>query len=449
MFNKKFYILLSLFICAPIIAEDNVLVSTVTVQDNEHIITLKEYQKTALANNQELHKIQSESEYAHQESKAAFTKYFPNISASGAIANTSILPGLTTPISILPLTYQSNGASVVMLNATQPLFTGGRIINGNKLARTAAKASDYKLQIKRNEIYAEAEKKYRQFQLLEDKKETVISYEKMLDSLYSRVSQAFELGISSKSDFLRTKLKKEEISVKKSQLDKMLDIAKKDLKLFAVIDEQSDIQIDKSFAVIDEPAYKREDFNSYLKERPEYKLLEINVRVAKLQKSMEVGSYLPTVAVGASLFRTDYFSNNYFDKSAMHYQDTIAFAMVSMPISDWWQASHTIKAMNIKYKSAREEFESKSKYLLLDMESKLTFLETAYQQVKVAEIGFELAQTNKLESQDGYDNGTEKLSDYLEALALELEKQNKLDEAKADYFQAKTAFLISIAKLQY
>jgi outer membrane protein TolC len=228
MFNKKFYIVLFLFICAPVVADENVNVSTVTVQDNKQIITLEKYQDMAIANNQELHKIQFESEYAHQESKAAFTKYFPKISASGAIANTGILPGLTTPISILPLTYQSNGASVVMLNATQPLFTGGRIINGNKLAITSAKASDYKLQIKRNEIYAEAEKKYRQFQLLEDKKETVMSYEKMLDSLYSQVSQAFELGISSKSDFLRTKLKKEEISVQKSQLNKMLEIAKKD-----------------------------------------------------------------------------------------------------------------------------------------------------------------------------------------------------------------------------
>ncbi len=83
------------------------------------------------------------------------------------------------------------------------------------------------------------------------------------------------------------------------------------------------------------------------------------------------------------------------------------------------------------------------------MESKLTQLETSYEQVKVAKIGLELAQTNKLESEDGYKNGTEKLSDYLEALALEQEKENKLDEAKANYFQAKTAFLISTANLGY
>ncbi|MDD5022353.1 MAG: hypothetical protein PHR82_09540, partial [Endomicrobiaceae bacterium] len=67
MVNKKNYILLFLFICVPVFADDNVIVSTVTVQNNQQIITLKKYQDMALANNQQLHKIQSESEYAHQE----------------------------------------------------------------------------------------------------------------------------------------------------------------------------------------------------------------------------------------------------------------------------------------------------------------------------------------------------------------------------------------------
>ncbi|MDD5102699.1 MAG: TolC family protein, partial [Endomicrobiaceae bacterium] len=290
---------------------------------------------------------------------------------------------------------------------------------------------------------------YRQFQLLQGKMQTIISYEKMLDSLYSQVSQAFGLGISSKSDYLRVKLKKEEVSVQKSQLSKMIEIAKKDLKLFAVLAEEYDVQIDKEFLAIEEPSFNTDNFSAQLKERPEYKLLQINVEVAKLQKSMKVGSYLPTVAVGASLFRTDYFSDNHFDRSAMNYQDTIAFGMISIPLSDWWEAAHSIKEMKIQYDSAQEQLESIGKYLLLDMESKLTQLETAYEQVKVAKIGLELAQTNKLESEDGYKNGTEKLSDYLEALALEQEKENKLDEAKANYFQAKTAFLISTANLEY
>ena len=455
MRNKKNYILLFLLSlpCFVFAAEENTQIdlklSTQTAVNNPEIISLAEYQKAALSNNVELHTVEAESEYAHQESKAAFTKYFPKISAGAAIANTDILPGLNEPIGLYPITHQSNGASVLTVGAVQPLFTGGRIINGNKLARTAAKASDYKLKIKQNEVYSQAEKKYNAYRLLEDKMTTLSAYEKMLDSLYMQVSQAFENGIVSKSDFLRVKLKKEEITVQKEQLAKMTEIAAKDLKLYAGIDENRQITIDKNFSETEEPSYNRSDFQSYLKRRPEYKLLEANVQVSKLQRNIEVGSYMPSLAVGASVFRTDYFSNNYFNKSLMHYQDTVAFATVSMPLSDWWQASHTIKGKNAKYKAAREEFDSKSQYLMLDMDSKLTLLETAYRQVRVAEIGFELAKTNRIESEDGYNNGTEKLSDYLESIAIEQEKQNKLDEAKAGYFEAKTAFLISIGAAQY
>ncbi|MDD3923428.1 MAG: TolC family protein, partial [Endomicrobiaceae bacterium] len=200
--NKYIFILfLCLFSCSILSAETDITISTATInneslENNKQTITLKQYQEMSLKNNHDLHKIKLESDMAEQTSKGAFTKYFPKIVAGGGIANTNILPGLTTPISILPITDQSNGASVMMLSVTQPLFTGGRIVNGNKLAKSAMNASLYKLQIKQNEVFAEAEKKYRQFQLLQGKMQTIISYEKMLDSLYSQVSQAFGLGIS-------------------------------------------------------------------------------------------------------------------------------------------------------------------------------------------------------------------------------------------------------------
>jgi outer membrane protein TolC len=171
MSNKKIYIFsFFLFLACPLFAEEGykIEISTVSVFSGQKDVlkmTLEQYQKIALKNNSELHKTEAEAEYARQESKAAFTKYFPKISASAAVANTDILPGFNEPVSILPVTSQSNGGSVVMLSATQPLFAGGRIVNGNKLADSASKAADYKLQIKRNEIYSEAEKKYRQFQL--------------------------------------------------------------------------------------------------------------------------------------------------------------------------------------------------------------------------------------------------------------------------------------------
>ena len=66
----------------------------------------------------------------------------------------------------------------------------------------------------------------------------------------------------------------------------------------------------------------------------------------------------------------------------------------------------------------------------------------------LSQVGIEQAQTNKSELEDGYKNGTEKLYNYLEALALESESQNKLLEAKSEYFQARTAFLLAIGKLE-
>ena len=410
-------------------------------------LTLREYQDLALHGNHELREAGLSAGGAEQAAKGAFTNYFPKVSASGGIANTDILPGLTQPIGLLPQTGQSNGASLAMLSATQPLFAGGRIVNGNRLAKVGLTAAQEQLRAKKNEVLSESEKKYRQLQVLDGKMKTLLAYEKMMDSLYSQVSEATERGIATKTDSLRVKLKKQEIAIKKEQLKKIIEIAKKDLKIYAGIKMNADIQLKEEEESVEQPAYSTETLRAQLAARPEYKLLETGVEAARLQKKMKLGSYLPSLAVGAGLYRADYYANNNFTNSAS-YRDTVAFGMISIPLSDWWEASHSIKEMQLKEDAAHERLTALGEYLLLDMENKLQVFETSYEQFLLSQVGIEQAQTNKSELEDGYKNGTEKLYNYLEALALESESQNKLLEAKSEYFQARTAFLLAIGKLE-
>ena len=95
--------------------------------------------------------------------------------------------------------------------------------------------------------------------------------------------------------------------------------------------------------------------------------------------------------------------------------------MVSIPLSDWWGGAHAISEMKLKEDSARERLAYASDYLVLDMRDKLQKYEQAYQRVQVARTGCEEADANKSEIEDGYNNGTEKLSDLLEAMMSALD----------------------------
>jgi outer membrane protein TolC len=410
-------------------------------------LTLTRYQKLALENNHELREAAFARESARQTEKGAFTKYFPAVTAAGGIANTDILPGLNTPLSLLPLTGTNNGVTVGALNVSQTLFAGGRVFNSNKLAGVGSNVAELQLEIKRNEIISASEKKFRLMLVLDGKMQTLLAYGKLMDSLYAQVEQANAQGLATKTDLLRVKLKKEEVAVNKTKLADAIEIAGKDMRLYAGMDMDAPLDLREREEKPEQPVYSTATLHARLGERPEFKLLQNGVAAAHLQTKIKTGGYLPSVLVGAAIYRGNYYPNTDFSSSRMNYQDSIAYGLVSIPLSDWWEAAHAIKDMKAKEDSARSRLNSLSDYLVLDMENKLKAFETAYDEVSLAQTGVEEARANTSEMYDGYKNGTEKLSDYLEALALELDAQNKLTEARAAYFQAKTDFLLSTNQL--
>jgi outer membrane protein TolC len=353
------------------------------------------------------------------------------------------LPGLTSSIPILPLTKDQNGTSLSMITAIQPIYEGGRILNGNKLADKYLNDVQNKLRIVINDVIVKSESKFRQLQVLNETLQTLEAYQKVMDSLFEQVSQAYQQGIASKTDVLRVKLKKRKIVVQKQNLNKLIKIAYKDLKIYAGLDGNVELNLVYEDEKVKEPVYDIKNLENALSSRAEYKLLQSDVEKAHIQRNLEQGKYLPSVMIGAIIYRADYFHNNSFSQNS-NYSDTAAFGMIAIPISDWWEASHKLKEMKLKEEAVLEKLDSVSDYLLLDMQNKLVNYETSYEKIILAEIEIEQAEANKSEIEDGYNNGTEKLSDYLEALVLIHESQTNMTKAKADFFKSRTDFLLTV-----
>jgi len=408
-------------------------------------LSLSQYTGLALQNNRELRQVSLEEEAARQTKKSAFTNYFPKLSAAGVVNATNILPGMAENFPLLSMLGDKGTYSVAGLVVQQPVFVGGRVFNGNRLAGVGAEAASERLRMKRDEVRLAAEKKYRGLLVLYDKRKTLEAYSKMIDALNSQVEQAAQQGVATRTDVLRVNLKKAEINESSSALEKGIVIAGQDLRIFAGLPENDNIELAVSSEAVTEPSYSTASLRSRMPQRAEYRLLSSGVEAAKLQREMKTGEYLPAVSVGAMLGRLDALSGD-FSGPQSTFQNSIGFAMVSIPLSDWWGGAHAISEMKLKEDSARERLAYASDYLVLDMRDKLQKYEQAYQRVQVARTGCEEADANKSEIEDGYNNGTEKLSDLLEAMALQQQNRDRLSEATADYFSARTAFNIAVGE---
>lgn len=409
-------------------------------------LTLEAYRELTLKNNGGLQQSEYEKLAAEQTAKYAFTKYFPTVSAIGAVVSTDFVPGTSRSISTLPnifglpsMVNDSHGYGLSALMATQVLFAGGRIYNSNQLAKAGSSVAEQQFIIKRNEVFLEGEKKFRRLIVFEQKRQTLIAYGNMVDALYKQVSQAKEMGIVTGTDVLRVKLKQAEIASLMSSLQKGITLARKDFNIYAGLPTDAQSEVAVAEEDITEPKYDLDDIPYRLTLRPEYKLLEDNLKAAKLERRIKTGENMPSLSVGAAIDRVD------FHSTGNTYQNSIGFAAVSVPISDWWGGAHTIKAYNLKQSAAQTKLDETADYLMLDMESKYKDFQQAYERVEVARLGVEEAKANRSEIEDGYNNGTEKLADLLEAMALEQQSLDKLAEETASYFTSKTAFENAIA----
>lgn len=405
----------------------------------ELALTSKSYRELALMNNSGLRQARLEAQAAEQTAKAAFTRYFPNVSAAGLAANTNILPNSAIAMPLLPaaLNGESNLA-ISMITVQQPLFAGGRIYNGNRLARAGREAAALQLKLSWDGVINGAEEKYRELRTLAEKEKTLEAYATLLNALSAQVEQAQERGLVTKTDLLRVNLKKAETELNLSLLKKSRARAEKDLKLYADLPQDTTLTLPETAEEITPPDEKKGDLPENARRRAEYKLLEVGARAAGLETKLKRGEYLPVVGVGASLYRMDYFKGG-----DQRFQNSAAFGVVSVPLSGWWEASHSVKEMKLKEEAAADRLKEQGDRLLLDLEDKLRDYDEAYERVKLAELSAQEAGANRFEIEDGYKNGTEKLSDLLEALALEQGSRDQYEEAKGQYFKKRTVFLLS------
>jgi outer membrane protein TolC len=173
-----------------------------------------------------------------------------------------------------------------------------------------------------------------------------------------------------------------------------------------------------------------------LANRTEYQLLEQSIKAQELQTKMKVGDYLPQLAVGA----TGYYYNSLI-KDAKTTTNGLAFATISIPISDWWGGSYAIQEQKIKKEIAENTFSETKGLLKLQMEKGWMDVNVNYRQILIMEETVKQAEENLKVSKDGYNNGVVTLSELLEAQAIYTEITDKLIEAKTQYKLSITTYL--------
>ena len=412
--------------------------------------TLQQLKDSALHNNIAIRNARLDIEAAQQQRKEAFTKYFPDVSATGlwfnankGMAQTTVNPSeamppalATTLPQMLPpdmlaalaspinISMMKNG-TIASLMAMQPVFAGGQIINGNKLAKVGEDVSQLQLQLSENEVEKTVEQYFWQLATLQEKMKTIDAVDTLLADIHKDVDVAVRAGVAMRNDLLQVQLRQNEVESQRLKLQNAMSILRLLIAQYCGLHNEQ-FQIESGgFRDVSSSLPIKQDHSLALLGTTEYQLLDKQVEATRLQEKITLGQNLPTVAVGAGY--------NYHNMLENDHTFAMLFATVSIPISDWWGGSHAIKRKKIEHQKAIDQQNDKAQQLQIRMQNAWNNVVEARQQLDIAKRSIEQAEENLRLNRNFYHAGTAKMSDLLEAQLLYQQSLDRHADAYAQY----------------
>lgn len=409
----------------------------------QQTLTLQQVKERALTHNINIRTADNTILQAREQKKEAQTLYFPQVNAIGLgfKSTTELLKADIKVADLLPSSLAaaipSSIASMLPSNisygiidkgviagvtAIQPVFAGGQIINGNKLAKVGIEVSELQKHISANTVELTAEQYYWQIISLKEKQKTLETVGDMLKNLEKDAAAAVKAGVGMRNDLLEVQLKQNEIESNKLKLENGLKLAR--MALAQYIGAEGDIDVSETVDASILPAYPmiKSDHTTAVAATSEYQLLQKNVEATTLQRKMEEGKRLPTVGVGVGY--------NYMNMgSGIKNNFGSVFATVSIPISQWWSGTYAVKRKKLAEENARQQLTDNAQLLEIRMQKNWNDLDNAYKQLVLAKKSIEQSEENLRLNRNFYHAGTVTMNNLLDA-------QQKYQQCRDQYTDA-------------
>ncbi|MCH5233795.1 MAG: TolC family protein [Muribaculaceae bacterium] len=412
-------------------------------------LSLKDCKEMALQTDEDMRIAQNRVNQSNLDKGVAKTAYLPKIDGMGGAFYLTPDPSMAGMMDM-----QMRGVYLAGFSLTQPIYTGGKIINANKLAKVGQDVAKEQLEATRMDVLAEAEKSYWMYVAVLSKIDMINSYMTQLDSIYDYTRSAFELGLTTQLSVTRVETRRSELQYRLRQAQSGADLCR--LALCRIIGTQ------ESEPII--PTENLEDNVSQpgsfagIDSRPELHLAQKNIEAKKYDVKMVLSDYLPMIGLqlGWNAFGNMKMKSmvegpdgNYYPyTSTMNYNGFVGAVSLSVPIFHWGEGYKKVKKAKIEIENAELSLEKNRKLMELQAHQAYSNYTDGLELIESAEKAFSEAQQNLDMMQDQYEHGLMTLTDLLEAQSQWHSSYSNLIEAKTQYRINRIDYLRSVGLLE-
>lgn len=446
----------------------------------QQTLSLQQCRKMALEHNENIEIARLQFEKAKTDRAAMKTQYFPSLSGSATGAylfndiemetyiptakpnpltgelqpNIKINPNTGEPVmgpdgnpvfnvyGWLPLEISLKGAYIAGVTLEQPIYTGGKIQAGNRMAKIGVEMTREKLKLEREKTIYNTDQSYWLYVTVQEKVKLAEEYTKLLEELLKTTQSAYETGMSTQNNVLKVKVKlnKAKLGLQKAQSG--LKLTRMALCRTVGLPFEAEIvttdSLNKTVKPLNHVNVQGVDF------RPEYSLLEKQIKLANEKIKLTRADFLPTAGLQVGY---NYIGGiKYADQS---YEDGNASIMASLkiPLFHWGEGFKKIKSAQHEVAIKKVQLEKNSRLLELEITQAKLYLNDATTRVEMAEESLAQADENVRVTNDNYELGMKILPELLEAQAQWQEAYSELIDARAECKIKESAYLKATGQL--
>lgn len=412
-------------------------------------LTQAECRRIALQNNEELTKANNALRRARLDKEIAFSAYLPKL--DGMASGTYMFPDME----MSGIELQMRGMYMAGLSVTQPLYAGGRIVAGNKLARIGQESAAETLRKTRMEVVADADQAYWNYIAVGRKVRMLETYRTQMDTLFRQVETAVKAGMGTDNELLRISAKRSEINYQLQKARNGADLCR--LALCHVLGRPLNTQFVPADTIIKvSPPAQLDESIAF---RPELRLLQQQVAAREQQVKVARGDILPQIGLSTGYTwygnikmngMTADAQGNYIPYSQRLDNGLgLVMASVSIPLFHWGEGLKKIRQAKLDLQNAHLDLQQNTRLLSIEARQAVQNLTDGYNLVETAELGSRQAKENLRVMSDRYANGLSTLTDLLDAQSQWQQAESNRIEALTQYKIYETEYLRCTGRLGF
>jgi len=451
----------------------------------QQVLTLEECRKMALEQNKKIRMAKEDAQMACLTKKAAATKYLPSISLNGGylrtnktlkpLGNDLFLPvvpfnaiepqtGEFNPASLqdpatalntlvinpqtgqplldasgnpvfknyalLPsdkLVFDNKNSYYTRLSVNQPLFTGFKITEANKIAQHAENIAKENVVLTQAEVLVKTDEAYWRTISLQEKVRLANSYEILLNQLVADLENMYTEGIITRNDLLKAQVSQNEAKLKVMKAENGLALSKMALaQIIGTEDEDitlSEKAIDKDLSV----AYSTITSENPIDKRAEIIMLKEKLAITESGKNIERSKFMPDILLTGGYGWMN--PNPYNGLKKEFGGDWSIGVVVSMPIFTWGERKHNLNTAHIKKRKVQLELDEAREMIDLQIRQNRYKYNESIRKAELTQLSKAQAEENMKIAKENLLEGRTRLTELLEA-------QVQWENASSEYIDA-------------